>query len=284
MLLTRGAIMVGNKTDLERQREVPVQVGKKLAKEINCKFIETSSGLDHNVDELLVGIVAQVKLNPQRICKLTEKQRLILCHQNNTKSSGHDINDQKNGRVVRKRQGAHASGPLNTMDLYSLKRSVKTKKGGKKRSTAKSSEATTSSKAGQSSDDRGLNEEDEDNKSTTSSSSSLSASPAHSIKSDSSNSASNQIREANQTNSAACSANSTPIKRGSHRHGSLDRSKEPKSNHTGKSRSSSAEEKPSTTPIKFSNRTKLFLTSFLKFKKGIRVKRRSSSSSDLFVI
>lgn len=55
-------------------------MGRKLAKEIACKFIETSSGLDHNVDELLVGIVAQVKLNPQRIRLLTdaEKRRLNL--------------------------------------------------------------------------------------------------------------------------------------------------------------------------------------------------------------
>lgn len=55
-------------------------MGRKVAKEIACKFIETSSGLDHNVDELLVGIVAQVKLNPQRLRLLTELelQRLNL--------------------------------------------------------------------------------------------------------------------------------------------------------------------------------------------------------------
>lgn len=53
--------------------------GRKLAKEIGCKFIETSSGLNHKVDELLVGIVAQVKLNPQRIRNLSEKQRNSLC-------------------------------------------------------------------------------------------------------------------------------------------------------------------------------------------------------------
>lgn len=41
-------------------------VGRRLANSCGCKFIETSSGLDHNVDELLVGILAQVKLNPKR--------------------------------------------------------------------------------------------------------------------------------------------------------------------------------------------------------------------------
>lgn len=53
-------------------------MARKLAKEIACKFIETSSGLDHNVDELLVGIVAQVKLNPQRLRNLSEKDRQRL--------------------------------------------------------------------------------------------------------------------------------------------------------------------------------------------------------------
>ncbi|KAH8419761.1 hypothetical protein KR009_002163 [Drosophila setifemur] len=72
MLLTRGAILVGNKTDLERHRVVSRQMGHKVAKEICCKFIETSSGLDHNVDELLVGVVAQVKLNPMRLQLLSE--------------------------------------------------------------------------------------------------------------------------------------------------------------------------------------------------------------------
>jgi hypothetical protein len=59
-----------------------------LAKEIGCKFIETSSGLDHNVDELLVGIVAQVKLNPQRIRNLSEKQRNSLCMTGQQKYKG----------------------------------------------------------------------------------------------------------------------------------------------------------------------------------------------------
>ncbi|KAH8244992.1 hypothetical protein KR032_003488 [Drosophila birchii] len=74
MLLSRGAILVGNKTDLERHRVVNQYMGRYVATQIACKFIETSSGLHHNVDELLVGIVAQVKLNPQRLRRLTEKE------------------------------------------------------------------------------------------------------------------------------------------------------------------------------------------------------------------
>lgn len=36
--------------------------GKQLAASRDVKFIETSSGIQHNVDELLVGILKQVSL------------------------------------------------------------------------------------------------------------------------------------------------------------------------------------------------------------------------------
>lgn len=54
-------------------------VGRKLANSCGCKFIETSSGLDHNVDELLVGILAQVQLNPRRRrSHLTKKKKMRM--------------------------------------------------------------------------------------------------------------------------------------------------------------------------------------------------------------
>lgn len=37
--------------------------GKSLAAARDAKFIETSSGIQHNVDELLVGILKQVTYN-----------------------------------------------------------------------------------------------------------------------------------------------------------------------------------------------------------------------------
>lgn len=36
--------------------------GKSLAMSFDCKYIETSSGMQHNVDELLVGILKQIRL------------------------------------------------------------------------------------------------------------------------------------------------------------------------------------------------------------------------------
>lgn len=44
----------------------PHAEGATLAKSRCSKFIETSSGIQHNVDELLVGILKQIRLKEQR--------------------------------------------------------------------------------------------------------------------------------------------------------------------------------------------------------------------------
>jgi len=58
----RATILVANKSDLVRTREVKTSVGKQLAVKYNVKYIETSPGINHNIDELLVGIVTQIRL------------------------------------------------------------------------------------------------------------------------------------------------------------------------------------------------------------------------------
>lgn len=52
--------------------------GKALAVARDCKFIETSSGIQHNVDELLVGILKQIRLRESR-----EKKKSNLKKENN---------------------------------------------------------------------------------------------------------------------------------------------------------------------------------------------------------
>ena len=39
-----------------------ISAGKSLATKFGCKYIETSPGINHNVDELLVGMLTQIKL------------------------------------------------------------------------------------------------------------------------------------------------------------------------------------------------------------------------------
>ncbi|XP_049879929.1 uncharacterized protein LOC126376523 [Pectinophora gossypiella] len=62
----RAVILVGNKADLARSRAVPTDEGKTLATSYECKFIETSVGINHNVDELLVGLLTQIRLKQQQ--------------------------------------------------------------------------------------------------------------------------------------------------------------------------------------------------------------------------
>ncbi|XP_049818578.1 GTP-binding protein REM 1 [Aethina tumida] len=62
LLRSRPAILVGNKIDLARSRAVSTQDGKCLACTFRAKFIEISVGINHNVDELLVGILTQIRL------------------------------------------------------------------------------------------------------------------------------------------------------------------------------------------------------------------------------
>ncbi|XP_071635983.1 GTP-binding protein RAD-like isoform X1 [Temnothorax longispinosus] len=62
LLRGRPAILVGNKVDLVRSRVVSPQDGKCLACTYRAKFIEVSVGINHNVDELLVGILNQIRL------------------------------------------------------------------------------------------------------------------------------------------------------------------------------------------------------------------------------
>ncbi|PSN37506.1 hypothetical protein C0J52_19977, partial [Blattella germanica] len=65
LLRSRPAILVGNKVDLVRSRAVSTQDGKCLACMYRAKFIEISVGISHNVDELLVGILNQIRLKLQ---------------------------------------------------------------------------------------------------------------------------------------------------------------------------------------------------------------------------
>jgi GTPase SAR1 family protein len=57
-----AVILVANKYDLVRNRVVSTSEGIRLATKRHCKFVEISALLDHRIDELLVGIVRQIRL------------------------------------------------------------------------------------------------------------------------------------------------------------------------------------------------------------------------------
>ncbi|CRK89669.1 CLUMA_CG003390, isoform A, partial [Clunio marinus] len=321
MMLTRGAILVGNKTDLERQREVTMQAGKKLAKEIGCKFIETSSGLDHNVDELLVGIVAQVKLNPQRIRNLSEKQRNSLCTSMQQKylkgTADHFTQLRRNER--NKSNKKHAADATRG-------------KGGNSKNEASNKENVNEAIEDETDDERSTDDGEEsdiekyfnlDDKTPQHSAKLGEGSAAmnlnkmlnsrryatpgmnshyESVNPFFNNNKSNVGNSNNNLSSSSCSTPTSiyPSAPGTSSSISTNQTKTNKRDLTSYDTNTSVSQP--TTPKKsnlsgaesdsndrcinrFSNRTKLFLTSFLKFKRSLRVKRRNSNScSNLFVI
>ena len=75
---SRARILVGNKVDLERSRQVTAEEGKELAHCYDAKFIETSAGLEHNVDELLVGVLKQILLRQNTERKAVQLKVLLV--------------------------------------------------------------------------------------------------------------------------------------------------------------------------------------------------------------
>ncbi|KAM3921411.1 GTP-binding protein REM 1 [Leptodactylus fuscus] len=76
-------ILVGNKTDLVRSREVSVEEGRACAVVFDCKFIETSAVLQHNVQELFEGMVRQIRLrrdgaDPAESCRIRSHRKESL--------------------------------------------------------------------------------------------------------------------------------------------------------------------------------------------------------------
>ncbi|XP_066510506.1 GTP-binding protein RAD-like [Hoplias malabaricus] len=70
-------ILVGNKSDLVRSREVSVEEGSACAVVFDCKFIETSASLHHNVRTLFEGIVRQIRL--RKDSKEENARRMASC-------------------------------------------------------------------------------------------------------------------------------------------------------------------------------------------------------------
>ncbi|XP_076358350.1 GTP-binding protein REM 1-like [Tachypleus tridentatus] len=73
----KAVILVGNKTDLARLRMVSTEAGRSLATYQQCKFIETSAGINHHVDELLVGILSQIRLKRSHADRPVKKRNSV---------------------------------------------------------------------------------------------------------------------------------------------------------------------------------------------------------------
>lgn len=59
-------LLVGNKVDLESQREVSTEEGKCLAHDWSCPFLEASAKNSHNVNNVFIEIVREMNYHPKR--------------------------------------------------------------------------------------------------------------------------------------------------------------------------------------------------------------------------
>ncbi|XP_047476815.1 GTP-binding protein RAD-like [Penaeus chinensis] len=87
VMTNRGVILVANKTDIVRSRCVTPKEGSNLADSYDCKYIETSSGFNHQVDELLVGILKQIRLKTHSTEATTRKRSTRKKKYRGTKTS-----------------------------------------------------------------------------------------------------------------------------------------------------------------------------------------------------
>ena len=59
-------LLVGNKSDLEHQREVPYREGQGLAQTWNCPMLESSAKNTQNVNEVFIEIVREMNATPMK--------------------------------------------------------------------------------------------------------------------------------------------------------------------------------------------------------------------------
>lgn len=80
----KAIILVGNKTDLVRLRTVSTEDGRSLATHETVKFIETSAGINHHVDELLAGLLHQIRLKQLHIEKERKRRDSVKIRSRNS--------------------------------------------------------------------------------------------------------------------------------------------------------------------------------------------------------
>ncbi|XP_077283291.1 uncharacterized protein LOC143909257 [Arctopsyche grandis] len=129
---SRARILVGNKVDLVRSRAITTEEGKNLAITYDCKFIETSVGINHNVDELLVGLLTQIRLkqeHPERTryskasissnapCNLTNISIVCIRRRGGSSRGGAVVGATSAQSTPRKQRGARLSASLKVRGL-----------------------------------------------------------------------------------------------------------------------------------------------------------------------
>jgi len=72
-------VLVGNKCDLEKERQVSKLEGDELAKSFHCPFFESSAKLRVNVDESFFQLVRQIRKEQDTSSTTKEKKKSKFC-------------------------------------------------------------------------------------------------------------------------------------------------------------------------------------------------------------
>ncbi|GAN08762.1 RAS protein [Mucor ambiguus] len=76
-------VLVGNKCDLEQDRQIPTSAGRDLAKLYNCPFFEASAKQNFKIEDTFHGLVREIRRSQQDKCKkqkqYDEKQASLCC-------------------------------------------------------------------------------------------------------------------------------------------------------------------------------------------------------------
>ncbi|XP_069112517.1 GTP-binding protein RAD-like [Argopecten irradians] len=108
----RAVILVANKIDLVRRRMVSCEEAKRMAEHFHSKYAETSVTLNHHVDELLVGVLRQIRLKLEP--EVGEKSET-------SSSDGHGRRKNKGARGLLSRLFRKSSKQSSSCeDLYDL--------------------------------------------------------------------------------------------------------------------------------------------------------------------
>ena len=93
-LVNKVGVLVANKTDFVRSRVVTEEEGKTLARRYEVSYMETSTAIKYNVDELLVMIVKKVQevLNKEQNIKtrkisVTDRIKDLVARTNSRENS-----------------------------------------------------------------------------------------------------------------------------------------------------------------------------------------------------
>ncbi|ETO36317.1 Rab2/RabB-family small GTPase [Reticulomyxa filosa] len=93
-------IVIGNKCDLERQREVSIEEGQTFAKENGLMFLETSAKSAHNVDEVFAFVKPTMQIYQRMKQGLCDTKDILNKSEYNTTYQIYETKPRKFGFCI----------------------------------------------------------------------------------------------------------------------------------------------------------------------------------------